>query len=280
VRQSLVSPSHARGPPLRCCPPVCRRYECDAFGVGWKDSQLLASPDVAVALAFPKLDHHAVIETILVMATKSLKLLVGDAPPFDEQSTWFETFIGTHVLPLTERHAFQRFWFSRYGAIGQNKHMLFRFEIENVDGVQADIDALMRLFPNGIYEDYDVVNDIGVGERSRFLGQNIRQPQGARRGELAFSFLHATAELFLHALSGPDANRRWHLEPEVQSGFSQESSMEQFHHLFCNLTGTPTHVTIAQHPRHGMHLVSRLSFIQLLNADPLWAALPLTKVMF
>jgi hypothetical protein len=52
----------------------------------------------------------------------------------------------------------------------------------------------------------------------------------------------------LDCLVGPDANGYFALESETVSGFSKESSMEQFHHLFCNMTRCPTYVAIAQEP--------------------------------
>lgn len=52
----------------------------------------------------------------------------------------------------------------------------------------------------------------------------------------------------LDCLVGPDVNGYFGLESETVSGCSKGSSMEQFHHLFCNMTRCPTYVTIAQEP--------------------------------
>jgi hypothetical protein len=214
------------------------------------------------------------------MPTKSLTLFIPDVAPFDQQETWFETFIGTHILPLTERGAFRRFWFSRYQAVGHDKHLCFRFETDNLNAIAADIERLRAEFQRNEYIDFDVVADLGTGDKSRFRGRNSRRPTERDRGELAFNFLHATAQLFLHSLSGPDENGRWSLERETESGYSQEASMEQFHHLFCNLTGVPTFVAVSSHPKHSLQILSRLSLIQLHNGDQQWSALPLIRVHF
>ena len=59
--------------------------------------------------------------------------------------------------------------------------------------------------------------------------------------------LHAAAKLCLHCLSGPDADGRFELERK-NDGFSLQTPMEQFHHLFYEVTGAPTFIGELSHP--------------------------------
>ena len=49
-------------------------------------------------------------------------------------------------------------------------------------------------------------------------------------------------------LSGPDRNGYFALEEEKASGYNLNTSLEQFHHLFCNMTGMPAIVIVATPP--------------------------------
>lgn len=217
------------------------------------------------------------------MPVRSLSLAVPDTPPYDRAESWFETFAGNHLLPLVGGGQFRRFWFTRYGAVGQGKHILFRYDVEDVQTVASDIAVLEGRFspgPSG-HTDYDVTGDIGRGEGSRFLGQNNRHQDHAARGELAFDFLHASARLFLHSLAGPDPNGYWQLEPETSSTFSTETSLEQYHHLFCNMTSVPTFVVVAAHPEViGDQVLSLIQFARLQNQDRRWSLRHMRRVDF
>jgi len=216
------------------------------------------------------------------MPTKSLELTVPDTPPYDQAETWFESFIGNHIAPLVQSAPLKRFWFSRYGAIGSKKWILFRFECDDITVVQPHIDNLMRQFPVGTtgYVDYDHSSDIGEGEGSRFLGENGRHHDKQKRGDLAFNFLHASALLFLDGLRGPDGNSRFEREPETASRFSHETSLEQFLHLFCNMTGAPSFVVEATHPKYGNLILSEINFGNASQTDPRWKIIRVARVKF
>jgi hypothetical protein len=217
------------------------------------------------------------------MAVKSLSLVVPDQVPYDRAESWFESFVGNQLLPIIERGVLRRNWFTRYGSVGGGKHILFRYEADDLASVAAEIKALEARFPAGPegHTDYDVAGDIGQGEGSRFLGSNNRQQDRSRRGDVAFDFLHASASLFLDCLSGPDNQGYWQLERETTSGFSVETSLEQFHHLFCNMTAVPTFVVVASHPEViGDQVLSRIQFADLVNKDRRWTMRYMGRVTF
>jgi hypothetical protein len=205
---------------------------------------------------------------------------VPDVTPFDRDECWFETFVGHHLLPIIRNHPIQRFWFSRYGARG-SFNVKFRFEIADYAPIQPSIDALINQFglADDGFTDYDFAEDIGHGEGSRFLGSTSHGDKH-RRGEKAFTFLHATAELFLDCLAGPE-NGYFFRERETQSGFNLETSLEQYHHLFCNLTDTPTFVVVGQHPQApGLHVMAPGQLAQLQKADARWTVAHTAKVQY
>lgn len=108
------------------------------------------------------------------MNCKTLELLIPDTAPYDQDETWFETFIGTHIVPLVP--LVKRFWFTRYGGIGGAKWIKFRFESDDVSLIQPHVNTLIQtfsLYDQG-YLDRDYAGDIGGGQGSRFLGDNGR----------------------------------------------------------------------------------------------------------
>lgn len=214
------------------------------------------------------------------MPIKSLQLDVPDKVPYDRHESWFESFVGNNLLPIIERNVFQRYWFSRYGAVGRGKHILFRYEVEDEDMVHEDIEDLKARFQPNQHDAYDPSGDLGHGENSRFFGANARHQDHDQRGQLAFDFLFASARLFLHCLS-PVGAGYWQLESETTSRFNVRTSLEQFHHLFCNMTCVPTFVVVAEHRMdRRQEIVSRINFLQLRNSDPNWQAVKTTEVRF
>lgn len=183
------------------------------------------------------------------MPVKSLTVIVPSVPPCDQPDTWFESFLGNEILPIVEACPLKRFWFTRYRD-ARGPFIKFRFEADDLACVEPKIqDLLARFKPTDDgYGDYDYAGDIGEGEQSRFLGKNTRNPNKQRRGDIAFDMLHGAARLTLDCLSGPDANGYFRLE-ERTDGFSLQVTMEQFHHLFCSVTGPPTCVGEISHPR-------------------------------
>ena len=171
------------------------------------------------------------------MPVKSASLIVPSIPPYEALETWFETFLGHNILPIVEACPLNRYWFSRY-IDGRGRHIKFRFETDDLAAVQPRIDDLIKRFAltDDGYADYDYIGDIGRGEQSRFLGSNTRNPDAAHRAELAFDMLHAAARLTLDCLSHDEKTGHFELERKTD-GFSLEVTMEQFHHLFCSVTG-------------------------------------------
>ena len=215
-----------------------------------------------------------------IMACKTLELLIPDTPPYDEVETWFETFVGTHIGPIVP--LLKRFWFSRYGGIGSKKWIKFRFEYDDLSLIQPDVDKLMQIFclyDQG-YQDWDYAGDIGEGQGSRFLGDNGRHQDKRRRGEIAFDFVHSSARLFLDGLRGPDINGRFQREPETASGFNHETTLEQYLHLFCNITGAPSFVVEATHPQHGNMILSDITFGMAHEKDAKWTPIRGSRVKF
>jgi hypothetical protein len=204
------------------------------------------------------------------MPVKSLHLIVPDIKPYDRPDSWFETCVACNIKPILDTGKIRRFWFSRYGAIG-NKSIRFRFDCDDLKSIEPSVEELAKKFRLGSegYGDYDWAADLGKGENSRFLGD--AHSDAVRRGDVVFNFLFATSRLFLDCLTGPDQDGYFHMETEKKSGFSLETSMEQFHHLFCNVTGVPCFAAVAQHPGlPGIHVMSLLEFAAAKKQDTSW----------
>jgi hypothetical protein len=184
------------------------------------------------------------------MQVHSVEVSIPDSSPFDRDDCWFESFVGSIIQPVVDSQSVSRFWFTRYGAVSHGKHALFRFETDDVSVILASLSAELGKFGLMIAreETYDVAGDIGRGQDSRFLGTNAMHQSNARRGDIAFTFLHAAACLMLDCLVGPDASGYYRLESETQSGFSRETSLEQYLHLFCNMSCVPTFIAIGLPP--------------------------------
>lgn len=216
------------------------------------------------------------------MQSYSINVSVPDIAPFDQEGNWFETLAGSVIEPVTKSGLLGRFWFTRYGAIAHGKNALFRFEANELQPIVDFIGPLLQKYGLGLAAQgtYDVSGDIGLGERSRFLGKNSKHAQPSIRGEIAFSFLHASACLFIDCLVGPDSTGRFSLEAETESGFSKESSLEQFHHLFCNMTGVPIHLVIGMPP--GSTELVPLSYEEFkgVSGEPGWRFGAIRKATF
>lgn len=218
------------------------------------------------------------------MHVKSLSLVVPDDKPYDNPENWFLSFVGNNLLPVIEEGNISRFWFTAYGAVGheQGKHIRFRFEVHDLALVKARISHLIECFgndPSG-YTDYNVGKDIGRGEKSRFLGTNAKHQDEVRRGDLAFNFLHASACLMLDCLVGPDTDGYFALESVTESGFSIETPLEQFHHLFCNMTQVPTFLGLGAPPNQQQVIPSTIMEMKQRQRVAGWQIGNLRKGMF
>jgi hypothetical protein len=177
------------------------------------------------------------------MQSREFYLELSNTVPFD-QDNWFETFVGTFVLPLLATGRIARFWFTRYSD-GTNKQAKVRYEVDDYDTLRPHVASLVTQLAIRIINDgeFDIVGDLsGI----RFLGDNQRQTDYRARGDLIFDFLDASSRLFVDCLSHADADGRWTLETNKERANNPEgSSFQTFHHLFCNLTNVPLRVVVA-----------------------------------
>lgn len=194
---------------------------------------------------------------------KSLHLKLPNTPLYNTQFA-LETFAGQHVIPFAQH--FHWFWFSRYGAIG-SWEVRFRFATEDFPAVEAHYNQLSATFAHGSdgCGDYDYANDLGG---QRFLGQDASNPDKTVRAGLVYDFLTASARLFLASLVH-EINGTWRHEQETQSQFNRETSLESAHHLFCNMTGTPTRAAVLLYPHqaNAYRVVSEHSSRQIMKND-------------
>jgi len=206
------------------------------------------------------------------MPTHSVEIMIPDEKPFDRQDCWFETFVGSIIEPVVCSNQVSRFWFTRYGAVDLSKHALFRFETEDVNAILTHLSSLLSKFGMKITreEAYDIAGDIGRGQNSRFLGPNAKHQSASRRGDIAFSFLHASACLMLDCLVGPDASGYFRLESETKSGFSRETSLEQYLHLFWNMTCVPIYLAIGLPPNSTEPVPLSYEELKGLSNQPGW----------
>lgn len=194
----------------------------------------------------------------------------------EAEEHWAETLMGRVVRPLIQCHAesFEWFWFSRYGKLcgetedcaadqipathqqpGPDGHdrthrsLRLRYAVadDHQDDIEAHARALIAEYGYCItdFRPYFWVADTGS---PRFLGVEHRLPDRAeQRAHLVTRFYMATAQLVLDALVGPDEQGRFRLESNddlLQN--PRGSSFQSLHHLYCNITATPTDVCVFQ----------------------------------
>ncbi|MBI3848797.1 MAG: hypothetical protein HY298_00690 [Verrucomicrobia bacterium] len=195
---------------------------------------------------------------------KSLHLCLPSAAPYDTESA-LETFAGENVLPIA--NALHWFWFSRYGKVGDWK-IKFRFATNSHNAIEQHVTHLTSSFAHGAdgCGDYDYVGDLGG---DRFLGQDARNRSRTARADLVYDFLTSSARLFLASIVR-EADGRWRHEQETKSTMNRQTSLESVHHLFCNLTGTPTWAAVLHFPHQGgkQLVVSDMQARQIMKHDP------------
>src|ERR1035437_7801141 len=162
---------------------------------------------------------------------KSIEVHFPNRAPYDTDYD-LEAFAGEYILPIHRK--LKRFWFTRYGSVGQ-RHTLFRFSTAQFEQLQAHFDNVVVEFGGPGCVDYNYVDDLGA---PRFLGTDARNQSRVRRANFVYAFLTASAKLFLESIV-KEADGHWRHESERQSHYNRETSLESFHHLFCNMTGVP-----------------------------------------
>ena len=74
---------------------------------------------------------------------------------------------------------------------------------------------------------------------------NGKADHQADRAVVAYEFLTAAARLFIDHLVSDGAGG-WKHETETKTLFNRITPLEQFHHLFCNMTRVPTFAAIIE----------------------------------
>jgi hypothetical protein len=167
------------------------------------------------------------------------------------------SFVGAYVKPLVPHLTY--FWFARYGQAGA-REIKFKFSTGCYEKIRKDAEAIENSFVHGQdgCVDYDYEGDLGG---SRFLPPG-RPEHKAERALGVYQFLTSAARLYVDCLV-PDG-LGWKLEEEITSGFNRETTMETFHHLFCNMTTVPTWATTLHYPNQG----NQLGLMSDLDARP------------
>lgn len=156
--------------------------------------------------------------------------------PFDRLD-WYWQAYGEVILPIVQNNSFRRYWFTRYGGLNQNPHILLRYE------AKQEVKDFPGIQPSKHHE-YDMVGDLSS---ERFFGTNRRFSDAKQRAEMIFDFLHVGSKLTLAQLSHKDSAGYWCLEKS--SDFANNHfgcPLESIHHLFCNLSATPTAVAVCK----------------------------------
>lgn len=210
-------------------------------------------------------------------------------PVHEPQDDWAETLLGRVIRPLVEEYdgRLDWFWFSRYGPIVGDiddcdfaciperykqmaqggrvvHHRSLRFRYALTDDLQQEFERRARLLIEthdyciSDFRAYDFIGDTGD---DRFLGNENRQAGRAdRRALLVTQFYMASSRLVLDALVGPGEGGRYRMETnDVRLQNPRGSSFQSIHHMYCNITRTPTDVYVFQ--KAGVDVIGFGTFI-------------------
>lgn len=226
------------------------------------------------------------------MGIRQTRVFVASSEPDDG---WAETLVGRVFRLLTVRFSDQLnwFWFSRYGPLTEDSgdcdmakipetykvlahpgaaisHRSMRFRYSIADDRQEEFEqaALQIIIEQGYvvsdFRPYDFVADTGS---NRFLGNENRRVDGAaRRAQLVTQFYMACCRLVIDALVGPDKEGRYRLESNDDFQNPGRSSFQSIHHLYCNITNTPTDVYVFQ--KAGLDIIGFGTFMNPPTAPP------------
>ena len=204
----------------------------------------------------------------------SFSVALPQSAPFDRPDTipgnWYDSFLGNVALPAYETGKLDRFWFSHYGALGDNPHVKFRFSTDDFKTVNSILQTVISKYSLTLLEEhgltypheFDIVSDLVPVHEKAHYGDNQRHSDHRERGEHLYTFLSGAAVLSLHCLSHTDADGYWYREtnPDVGNNHFGDTT-ESLHHLYCNLSNVPTAVCvlpIAGHVGPPFQLVSPL----------------------
>jgi hypothetical protein len=198
------------------------------------------------------------------------RIFVPNKPPYDKD-TWAETAMGQIVAPLvTEFPDLKWFWFSRYlqsaddsgdteiGKIPKeffieiaqpkltvHRSLRLRFCIPatKLGEFEGMGEKLIKAQGCAIsdWRDWDLTADLGS---DRTIGENVTPERRAARAGISARFYHATSQLALHCLVGPDKDGYFRFEKNANQQNPLGSSFETPHHVFCNITEVPLSVLV------------------------------------
>lgn len=202
--------------------------------------------------------------------TMQTRIFVPNTRPYDK-GNWAETVMGQIIAPtVASTPELAWYWFSRYvqpavggetndtdisklseayymsDPAGSNKFhrsVRFRFCLPEKDlaKMESVAEALIRKQGCMIadWRDWDITYDCGG---DRFIGENVTPARRAERAIRIVRFYHATSDLMLHNLVGPNQGGYFRMENNPDSALG--SSFESIHHLFCNMTEVPLCVVV------------------------------------
>jgi len=196
------------------------------------------------------------------MVHHSTHLKLPAAAPYDGDHD-LASFVGNYVRPLAPELSL--FWFSKYGAAGA-REIKFRFSVHDYEKVRLEVERIEVAFPHGAdgCGGYNFESDLG---NDRFLAPARRATDQGSRALLAYEFLTAGARLYIDCLEQQGSG--WRPEEEKTSGYNRETSLEQFHHLFCNMTTVPTWAAVLQLPSWNPNALGPLKVVSDLQARAL-----------
>lgn len=204
------------------------------------------------------------------MSYRQTRIFIPSAIPFDSHQIWAETLVGNVIAPVVAAFpTLEWFWFSRYGAtrddsgdcdinvipeafaVGASKiYRSLRFRYSIPDGEREAFETQCRNLIDSVgsrisdCRDYDPIGDLAS---ERFLGGSSTPARREARASCMAQFLCATCRLFMHSLEGPDADRRYREEPNLERANNPHGhTFESVHHLFCNIVDPPLHILVAE----------------------------------
>jgi hypothetical protein len=192
--------------------------------------------------------------------TRQTRIFVPPVAPYDE-AHWAETLLGRAVVKLVADPALEWWWFSRYVQRSDqdtadcdfarlppsifwpgdvHRSLRIRYSIPDDERSQFEAAVEAAVDDAGAFvtdvRDYGLVDDLGS---RRFLGVDAAETSPEQRAALVADFLHATSQLAVDCLVGPDGLGRFRFESEEVEG---SSPFRVPLHLFWNMTQVPVEV--------------------------------------
>lgn len=200
------------------------------------------------------------------------RLFVPNKPPYDKEN-WAETTMGQIIGPLVAKFPeLKWYWFSRYvqplegGENGDtditkipseffievpqtkaqiHRSLRFRFCLPASKLAEFEQAGEKLIKAQGCaisdWRDWDLTADLG-GDRA--IGEILTPQRRAERAEITARLYHASSQLAVHCLIGPDADGYFRFERNTNQQATLGSSFATPHHIFCNITEIPLCVLV------------------------------------